>query len=719
MHILSSRSEVGRRQFISLAALSALTPGVFASELAGDRLAISETLGPIRKDEGQAPIEGATWYVAGDINAGFVHRFEPGWLAKGTSLAADMLLDGNTLATFLVELHEGEAGRVFQYAFGAMNQCSFRVHVELDLVNQNRFFLRREGGLLKPMCLGDRVDIDKVDRMVFLIRRKSTEPARWCMTPFHLVSGEVERITDPILPKGPLLDEFGQSAIRDWPGKTRSVEELKVRIQGQYERAGKQEGPADFSRWGGWKGKKLGEGTGFFRTHNDGRRWWLADPEGYAFWSAGLDDVRVDCDASFDGLRAALKWLPDPNGEFAAAFRGGRGGGGRSAATAGAGGRAGAGFGGGSSVNYLVVNLIRALGQDGWREKWGQIALSEMKRLRFNTVGNWSDIEIARAARFPYVRPLGFRGAAIGTVYRDFPDVFRPEFQQAAADFGAQLQDTRDDPALIGYFLMNEPQWGSSSEVPAAGMLFNTESCASRAELARFLKTRYTGDAALAAAWKRPVTFDQVAKGKWTGVLAPQAQADLTEFSVRMVEHYFRGLSEACRKVDPHHLNLGMRWAGPPPEWAVQGMKFFDVFSLNRYADKLPREQSEKIHSLLQKPVMVGEFHFGALDAGLPASGIGQTKNQEDRAKAYRIYVEDAAANPHCVGAHWFTMYDESALGRSDGENYNIGFFDICNRAYDAMGRAAIATHERLYQVADGKTPPFNEKIEYLPRLYL
>jgi hypothetical protein len=162
-----------------------------------------------------------------------------------------------------------------------------------------------------------------------------------------------------------------------------------------------------------------------------------------------------------------------------------------------------------------------------------------------------------------------------------------------------------------------------------------------------------------------------------------------------------------------------MRWAGLPPLWAVEGMKSFDVFSLNCYRDKLPREQAAKIHEMLGRPVMVGEWHFGALDVGLPASGIGHLRNQEERAKAYRVYLEDAAADPYCVGTHWFTLYDESALGRFDGENYNIGFLDVCNRPYEALGQAARASHERLYEVADGRTEPFEAKLDYLPKLYL
>ena len=99
---------------------------------------------------------------------------------------------------------------------------------------------------------------------------------------------------------------------RNWPAKTRSIEELKTRIQKQYEDASVIKWPEQFSAWGGWKSKRLGDGSGFFRTHQDGRRSWLVDPDGYAFWSAGLDCVRVDTNARFDGIEGTLELAARP-----------------------------------------------------------------------------------------------------------------------------------------------------------------------------------------------------------------------------------------------------------------------------------------------------------------------------------------------------------------------------------------------------------------------
>ncbi len=705
MNLFDRDSSVGRREFLRAMAMTSsvvLVPNAFGGSTEGAKLEMAEMIGKLRKETGTTPIAGASWFSAEAEGDGIAYRLLAGALLKAKYLTADMLLDGNNLLVFSVTLQEGENGRTFRLIFGGLPQCSFRVRLPLDLVNQNRWRIEREAAFLKPMCAGDRVDLARVDRMQFTVLHKRPNGVRWCMTPLLAAPGEVERIAQPILPKGKLIDELGQSTLHTWPGKSHGVDEVKQRIQSQWSNVSTQAWPQEFSRWGGWKSKKLTDGKGFFRTHNDGKRWWLVDPDGHAFWSAGLDCVRVDTEARCDGLESALTWLPDSKSEYREIF-----------------GTREPTRDGGKYVNYLAANMIRALGPDGWRDKWAKIAMAEMKRLRFNTVANWSEWKYAKTAGFPYVRDMEFRVKRSGWVYRDFPDVYHPEFEADAADYASVLSSTSNDPAFIGYFLMNEPTWGFSSELPAVGMLYNTASCSTRRELSGFLKKKYSGDAALASTWKMPATFAKVESGKWQGVFSREAQDDLRDFTTLMVERYFNIISTACRKVDPNHLNLGMRWAGIPPVWAVQGMKFFDVFSLNNYREKLPVAEAEKIHELLKMPVMVGEYHFGALDVGLPASGIGHLKNQVDRAKAYRVYLEDAAADPYCVGVHWFTLYDQSALGRFDGECYNIGFLDVCNRPYDEIGTAAIASHELMYRVADGQTEPFRDAPEYLPKLFL
>jgi hypothetical protein len=180
-----------------------------------------------------------------------------------------------------------------------------------------------------------------------------------------------------------------------------------------------------------------------------------------------------------------------------------------------------------------------------------------------------------------------------------------------------------------------------------------------------------------------------------------------------MVERLYEHLDDACRSVDPNHLNLGSRFPGLPAEWALEGLSTVDVFSVNCYWRWVPDEYEAAVEAT-DAPVLVGEWHFGALDAGLPAAGIQRVPDQVARGDAYRVYLERAAATPWCVGAHYFTMYDQSALGRFDGEAFNVGFFDVCHRPYEPLADAARRSHERLYDLAVGDTEPCDDEPEYL-----
>lgn len=647
--------------------------------------------------EGEALIENAQWYAGENAQDGFYYEFPAGSLADIKYITTDMLADGNSLIQFNMELQEGADGRMFQFAFGVLTQCSLRVRLPLRLVDQNTWRTPRDGAFLKPMCWGDRVDLSKVDRMKFYINRKSEPTSKFCLTPLIATKNEVSVIEHPVLPKGKLLDEIGQSTLHNWDGKTANLTALKTHLKARLENTN-HSFPEYFSKWGGWKAKKLDQGTGFFRVHKEDNRWWLVDPDGHLFWSAGIDSVRVDTSGNMNLLEDALEFIPPQDGEFSEIY---------------------SEQDGQLHINYLAANFIRTFGKEGWRDKWAAIALDELKRLRFNTVGNWSEWNYAAQAAFPYVRPMSFREGNSQRIYRDFPDVFHPDFETDAEAYAKTLEESADDPALIGYFMMNEPQWAFSKELPAVGMLYNNEKSNTRTELATFLKEKYTTDTALAESWKMEVDFARIEKGKWSGEFSEASMPDLEAFSEIMVEKYFGTLSKACKKVDPNHLNLGIRYQGVPPQWAVPGMQSFDVFSMNNYKEKVPFDQTEEIHNLLQMPIMIGEWHFGALDVGLPASGIGHVRTQEDRGKAYRIYFEDAAANPYCVGVHWFVLYDQSAIGRFDGENYNIGFLDICNQPHKPLCEAAIKSHEAVYEIATGVKEPFADAPEYLPKLFL
>lgn len=636
-----------------------------------------------------APFDGAVWHIAAEAGDGLIYRIEPGTLVDVRWFTCDLLTDQDTDLAMNLEFHEPGSDKPFMCRFTLLPHTQARLRFNTGAFSFNRWRYYREGGCLKPTIGGWRVDPAKVDRIVVKVLYKAPGAARWCMTPLRAVETEPPILEEAVILNAPLLDELGQATFRDWPGKTTGEAEMVARLNEQLAQAAQPREEGNLSRWGGWSSRRV-EASGFFRTYNDGSRWWMVDPDGFLFWSAGADCVDPKVESNIRLLHNALAFLPEQQGKYAPCFE--------------------PASGENEPFDYLVANLIRAFGEK-WRERWAELVYPMMRGIGFNTCGNWSDCNAASKARMPYVFPMPdvpVSEQKVARIFRDFPDVFDPAFELEAERFAKPLASLASDPAMIGYFLMNEPKWGFARMLAAEGMIRNAADCATRRAFGDQLRGKYSTDRALAEAWQMEVTLDEVTKGEWTRPFAEAAYADIEAFSTVMVRKLYETLSAACRRVDPHHLNLGARFASAPENWIINAIGCFDVFSINCY-QLVADDKLGDICKRLNVPAMIGEWHFGAIDAGLPAPGIGHAANQAERGKAYRYFVEQSASRQWCVGAHWFTLYDQSALGRSDGENYNIGFIDTCHRLYPELTGAARTTHGRLYSVATGESAPFGE----------
>jgi hypothetical protein len=123
-----------------------------------------------------------------------------------------------------------------------------------------------------------------------------------------------------------------------------------------------------------------------------------------------------------------------------------------------------------------------------------------------------------------------------------------------------------------------------------------------------------------------------------------------------------------------------------------------DVISFNIYAPKLNHD-TYRFLLPLDKPVIIGEFHFGALDRGMFHPGLVAAANQRERARMYEEYVNSVLDHPLFVGCHWFQYMDQPLTGRwFDGENYNIGFVSITDTPYPEMVAAARRVHGQMYR---------------------
>ena len=367
--------------------------------------------------------------------------------------------------------------------------------------------------------------------------------------------------------------------------------------------------------------------------------------------------------------------------------------------------------------SYERANLQRAFGKD-WKNAWKDISIRLMKQFGMNTLGNWSDHELY--GLMPYVTMLERFPETKHTIFRDFPDVLSPEYAEDAVACAASLKEKNMDPSMIGYFMRNEPGWAFvDGLVIADEVLRDPEETYCKRGLISFLKEKYVEINQLNEAWNSDFDdfIDLTHPIAQASKLSTQAECDLRAFSASLIEAYVSIPARECRKADPNHMNLGMRWAWISDPALVAGWKYFDVFSINCYAVD-PTEAIRHVRELgVELPVMIGEFHFGALDAGNTATGLEGTLNQEEKGKAFQYYVERTAADPYGVGCHWFQFSDQAALGRFDGENYNIGLVDVTLKPHHCMLDAARKTGERLPGIMTGTICPTEEKPVTIPMI--
>src|SRR5262249_18516021 len=153
-------------------------------------------------------------------------------------------------------------------------------------------------------------------------------------------------------------------------------------------------------------------------------------------------------------------------------------------------------------------------------------------------------------------------------------------------------------------------------------------------------------------------------------------------FVKSLAREYFRVVRDTLRKSDPHHLYLGCRFAWHTPEEVEAAAEFCDVISFNVYRSRVTQNYPAHLVEL-DRPCIIGEFHFGALDRGFFHHGRGATPDQQPRAQMYSDYLKSVLDHPAFVGCHWFQFMDEPVTGRAfDGENYNIGFLSVTDTPY-------------------------------------
>ena len=454
---------------------------------------------------------------------------------------------------------------------------------------------------------------------------------------------------DSVLGPLPLVDEFGQWIPTEWAGKANTLEGL--RQAWQKEESELESGRFNYSKYGGYLHTQA-KATGFFRVEKIDGKWWFIDPEGHYFYSTGSTGIGIgSAFERIDGREYIFKAFP-PDALIESDEKISKG-------------------------SFTPWNLQRRFGED-WYQKWKDFTIRRMNDWGLNTIANWSDPALGQSHRKAYVATL--RNFGIKSGIMGLPDVYDGDFAKMIDESAAkQCAPLKDDPFLLGYFVGNEPAWPSREKELIEEILKKEGSPIQKACKAFLAK----GD-------------------------TPERR---TSFVYDTYTKFIKAVNRAIEKHDPNHLNLGLRFGGHPSKEIISASANvgFDVFSMNVYSYSIGKDLLEMIDEYVGLPVVIGEFHFGAIDRGL-SPGLKQTTSQEERGVAYRYYVENAVAHPSIIGTHYFQWRDQPAIGRNDGENYNIGLVDVTDRPYGEFIDAARKTHQRIFEIHTGKIRPVTRK---------
>ncbi|MBR3222962.1 MAG: hypothetical protein IKF72_12135 [Kiritimatiellae bacterium] len=506
----------------------------------------------------------------------------------------------------------------------------------------------------------------------------------------------------------PCIDRYGQFRHRDWPGKTKSDDDLRRAAEDEERDLAAHPGPAGRDRFGGWADGPRLEATGRFRTHRDGRgKWWLVDPDGRLFWSFG--PVRVSASAGMtpmngdnstprtgiatmdrDCLFAELPPAPDapdatPFSKFWTTHddllwpfflaRGET-----------------------RVYDFSSANLYRKYG-DGYYAKFSDIVHRRLRSWGANTIANSSDLAICLMDRTPYAERVECQSRPIeGShgMWWKFRDPWDESFAKGVTAALEAHGREAHDPWCIGFFVDNEINWGATPRQLAEWTMQSPSDQPAKKALVAFLRDRYGDDVArLNAAWA--ASYADWEDLRHSIVLPGSgADGDLLEFTKIAADAYFRQTKETVKAFDPQLLYLGCRFAGSKcPPWAVDACaRHCDVVSYNIYRETLA---DWRLPDGLDAPVMIGEFHFGATDRGPFGTGVRQADSQADRAEKMKAYVRSALENPQIVGVHWHQFSDQATSGRFDGEYLQVGWTDICDVPYRETVDAAREIGSRMY----------------------
>ncbi len=378
--------------------------------------------------------------------------------------------------------------------------------------------------------------------------------------------------------------------------------------------------------------------TGFFKTKQEGGRWWLIDPEGRRYIYQGVSSVRA---IATKGAKAAVKE------------------------------------------------------KFGSAEGWAKETAAMLRGYGFNGIGAWSDDKAIGPAssRLAYTKLWNFMsayGKKRGGTYQkpghtgypgDCPFIFDSAFPAFCQEHALRLSATREDPWLVGHFTDNELPW--SEQMLNRYLALPKDDPGYRAA-DRWLKQRHGEDATPASITQkdREDFLAHAADTYFSAVCSAIRKVDPNHLILGARFHNpayrFPSLFEAAGR----HLD-------------VVSVNYYNAWTPDR-------EMLQMWSAKAGKPFMITEWYAKANDSGLANTGGAGwlVKTQQDRGHYYQNFTLALLESRSCVGWDWFKYIDNDPDDRlTDPSNRDSNKGIVTNRymTYQPLLNAMKEVNQRSF----------------------
>lgn len=356
---------------------------------------------------------------------------------------------------------------------------------------------------------------------------------------------------------------------------------------------------------------------------------------------------------------------------------------------------------------HLAVNTVRepknVQAAFGSADKWAEAAAALLRAANFNGLGNGHSPRLTKVQpplvwvlrknfMFAFAKSKKLDVPASGT--QGFLDsclpVFHPEFPAFCDEFGKDLADTAQDPALLGVMTDNELQ----CPVNLLDRALAWES--GHADL--------KPNREAAAAW--------LAARRGSADPSVIRQRDRYEFIAYAFARYYAIVRKVIRRYDPNHLYLGSRINYHTGEfdnpWFWKALApHHDAVSVNYYSRwGVDGRQFAQWEAWAGRPILITEWYAKASDV----PGLANTKGagwlvhtQRDRARYYEHFALSALEAPNVIGWHWFKYLDDpaesTALDSAGGANK--GLCNLRGLPYQPLYDSAKTVNREAYPLIE------------------